>query len=345
MRTFRDPRPIEKVRSVPTGGTGQDTEAGARAVLGLVANKDVGTASNPIPLDNEGVISESYFTDVLSNQITISGPLTILPRSDNAYTITNFDYRTRYEVKPITGTVVVEGDRISYNPGSSIGDVGFTINGRVFAITSVGIGVNKPSITAPVSGSTNQDKSVNFTSSVFTVSGGVDIHLLSEWQVSTNKDFTNLVSSISSNLTKVSWTVTDLYPNTTYYARVRYYGSTNGYSQWSDPINFTTKEKYAITIDPPFVANIYNGAGKTTFIVSDIVASSKNIEFYDATWEVSAEPGFGSIIQAVTTKNKAVDIILASGVYYVRVRVRGKNLLDNELISSTWSMVVQVTIT
>lgn len=332
------------VQPVSLGGTGVKSSSDARAVFGMVGSDEIGVSGKVIPLDNDGVIPESYFKDVISAQTTVSGPATILPNTDNVYLITNYDYRNSYDVVSSSGSVVIVKDKITYNPGSAIGVGGFSINGRTYSINVTGIGVNKPSITSPVNGAVNLTESVAFTSSNFTVSGAVDIHVLSEWEVSTDKDFKNVVARISSNLVKTAYTVNSLLANTEYFVRVRYFGGTYSYSLWSEVVKFKTMSVFAHIVYPPYVASVMNVSGATVFRVSTIKSTSANIAFYDATWEVSTEATFGSIVQSGTSTKETINFTLPPNTYYIRVRMRGKNLSNGAIVSSDWSMVVQLTI-
>lgn len=332
------------VQPVSLGGTGVRSASDARAVFGMVGREEIGLAGNVIPLDNDGVIPQEYFKDVISAQTTISGPATILPNSDNVYLITNYDYRNDYTVVASSGSVVIVKDKITYNPGSAIGVGGFSINGRLFPINVTGIGINKPIITSPVNGAVNLTESVSFSSNNFTVSGGVDIHVLSEWEVSTDKDFKNVVARISSNLVKTAYTVNSLLANTEYYVRVRYFGGTYNYSLWSEAIKFKTMSVFAHIVYPPYVASVMNVNGSTVFRVSSIKSTSANIAYYDATWEVSTEATFGSIVQSGTSTKETIGFTLVPNTYYIRVRMRGKDLSNGAIVSSDWSMVVQLTI-
>lgn len=101
--------------------------------------------------------------------------------------------------------------------------------------------VNQPSVTAPINGSTTVATSPSFASTAFVVTGGSDTHQGSDWQVATDSGFTNIVAQVvNSSTNKVSYSVAGLTTGVTYYARVRYKGTSYGYSNWSSVISFTT---------------------------------------------------------------------------------------------------------
>jgi len=88
--------------------------------------------------------------------------------------------------------------------------------------------ITTPSITSPTNGATNQGPNVTFTSSAFASSVTGETHTSSDWQLATDAGFTNIFASATNDtVNKTSWTVNNLTANTTYYARVRYKGSSS----------------------------------------------------------------------------------------------------------------------
>jgi uncharacterized lipoprotein YmbA len=88
--------------------------------------------------------------------------------------------------------------------------------------------ITTPSITSPTNGATNQGPNVTFTSSAFASSVTGETHTSSDWQLATDAGFTNIFASATNDaVNKTSWTVNNLTASTTYYARVRYKGSSS----------------------------------------------------------------------------------------------------------------------
>ncbi|MBG35940.1 MAG: hypothetical protein CMH92_09050 [Oceanicaulis sp.] len=108
--------------------------------------------------------------------------------------------------------------------------------------------VNTPSITYPADGATGiQDETPTLTASAFGTTNDSDTHASSDWQVSTSSDFnTILVQTTDDATNKTSWEIPsgNLLESNTYYARVRYTGTTYGDSEWSDVISFTTASAF-----------------------------------------------------------------------------------------------------
>ncbi len=69
-----------------------------------------------------------------------------------------------------------------------------------------------------------------------------DAHLKTQWQISTESDFSSCVLDISSTSQLTSYTVTELVldTDTTYYWRIKFFDSRNGESDWSESSTFTT---------------------------------------------------------------------------------------------------------
>ena len=113
--------------------------------------------------------------------------------------------------------------------------------------------VETPTITSPDSGILNYNSpNVTFTSSAFAYLGTFDAHASSDWQLSTDSEFGTIVQSVSASTTnKTSWTVSGLSVATTYYARVRYTGSTNGTSSYSEVWDVTTISEFSSYIATP----------------------------------------------------------------------------------------------
>ena len=236
----------EGVLKEENGGTGYNTLDFLYNRYKAIFKSKIDKVNGPISLDSEGKIINEDIVNGLSTGITIEGLKTINTGTTHEYTITSYDYMDTYTVVALAGSVTVNGDKITYTAPNNGGEYGFKVNNREFRITVVEPHVARPSIVSPVNNATGLGSSVNFTSSAFTVNNGIDTHTGSDWELATDSGFTTVVSSVvngSSN--KESYTVTGLLPNTSYYARVRYKGSSMGYSAWSNTVSFVTKEKFS----------------------------------------------------------------------------------------------------
>jgi hypothetical protein len=92
-------------------------------------------------------------------------------------------------------------------------------------------------------------------SSAFAVSGGVDTHVSSTWQLSTLADFSTVEQTLIDSTTSLtSWSVSNLTKGTLYYVRVKYKGVTYGESNWSAVSSFTVRLARSV---PTFQQVIY----------------------------------------------------------------------------------------
>jgi hypothetical protein len=105
--------------------------------------------------------------------------------------------------------------------------------------------VNAPSITTAPSGEVATE-TFQFQASTISVQNGTDTHFSTDWQVATDANFTNIVQqSLNDQTDKTLWTNTTSFPNSsTIYVRVRYKGTTLGYSSYSSTISFTTPSSW-----------------------------------------------------------------------------------------------------
>jgi hypothetical protein len=185
-------------------------------------------------------------------------------------------------------------------------------------VTVLAATVETPTISSPASGTTNYNSpNITFASSAFTHLGTYDAHATSDWQLSTDSAFgTTVQTSTASASNLTSWTVSGLSAGTTYYARVRYTGSTNGTSSYSAVWNITTINTFSAVIATPtatpaigasfeggyYAGMIWNevvqsstsfslGTGQKTFVVPDM--TSVPLVYVGQTLEVRsrAHPG------------------------------------------------------
>ena len=181
---------------------------------------------------------------------TIVGPNELVIHQTQDYTITNYDDFTTYDLVPISGSVSRVGDTITYIAPDSAQTGGFTINGAIVLVDIINVVPDTPSIDSPVTGSIDLGPSVDFIGSTFAVTGFTDTHEGSDWQLATDGGFNDIVDEVVDSATdKETWTVDNLDPNTEFFVRVRYKGTTYNYSEWSNSISFTTKTSYIPTTE------------------------------------------------------------------------------------------------
>lgn len=90
----------------------------------------------------------------------------------------------------------------------------------------------------------------------FTISDGTETHVSSDWEVSTTPSFSNIVlTNYNTTSGKVSWRMTGLQNDTTYYVRVRHKGSVLPASSWSTPVSFQIVTPTPVVSGPSTVYN------------------------------------------------------------------------------------------
>lgn len=235
------------VASVANGGTGASVPDLATNNLNIFGVEDRNASGGIAGLNEVGELYLDQIPASLRNSGGLLGNATVPVNSTTVYTIAGYSSFLLYTITTDAGTVTQNGNQLTFVAPSSPMAVKITLNGRVFNINVVPITtyVNTPIINTPTPGSGNLSANVGFTSSVFAVSNGSDTHEGTDWQIATDANFANIVSSVTdSSSNKVSWSVTGLLANTTYYVRLRYKGAIVGYSNWSAVATYTTKTKF-----------------------------------------------------------------------------------------------------
>lgn len=207
------------------------------------------------------------------------------------------------------------------------------------------IHVNTPSITSPTNAATGLMPAITLTGSSFAVTGASDTHASSTWQIATDSNFNTIVTEISNSSTyKTSWTV-NLNLNTTYYARVRYTGTTYSNSNWSNTVSFSTVANYTPNvpgITSP-VAAATNQGPLVSFTATAFAMDGGNATHTSSDWQIATDAGFTTLVSSATgdTVNKTTwtsASLAVSTTFYARVRYLASNG-----IYSAWSTTVSFT--
>lgn len=211
------------------------------------------------------------------------------------------------------------------------------------SFTTADIYIDAPIITTPLEGAVNQSTLPTLTADAFTCVNGSDTHQSSDWQVASDSGFTSLKVNIkadSANKTSLTLSTT-LTPGNTYYARVRYIGTSYGGSDWSMAVSFTVDE-----VVQPTITNPVDGATGTT-VSPTLEGSAFSVGSSDthtsSDWQIASDAGFSSIIWESLSDALHLTQITASGLstrtsYYIRVRYYG-----DEFGASEWSTPVSFT--
>lgn len=178
--------------------------------------------------------------------LNINGKKTIYTDNTEVYEILNYDYNKNYNIEAIDGYVLIDDNKIYYTAPSKECVSGFIVNNQKYSIIVHSPYIVKPEIISPLNNSIDIDKNITIISSNFIIVGSNSIHKFTHWVLSKNSNFTNYVINTqdTSNLTKLE--IGNLDPNTTYYLKIRYKSEDESlnYSDWSNIINFTTKDSF-----------------------------------------------------------------------------------------------------
>lgn len=250
------PNPVngitDRTYRIVNGGTSARTQSTGVTNLKVLSLTKKGIPNNPIPLDSDGFVPQSFMPTQLLSTLNVVGPLFTLASTQATYVITDFDFRTQYTLAVIgDGSVSRSQDTITYTAPaqkSTNGD-GFTLNSVNYNITVGPSVVKPPKILTPVDLANNIPSTYTFTTTAFETLGATQAHTSSTWEVATDIDFVDIVfSTIEDTVNKTSWSVSGLEPITRYYVRVKHTGSVSGDSYWSSVVRFQTGEHVPKTL-------------------------------------------------------------------------------------------------
>lgn len=206
----------------------------------------------------------------------------------------------------------------------------------------------KPEITYPKSGSADINANVNITSTNFKPNDPQDVHVNSDWEISTNSAYTDIVqSNYGSAVAKTLWQVTNLRSLTTFFIRVRHRSVNDGVyyvSDWSSSNNFTVEHNAPAK---PTITNPSNGsknvATNVTFTCSEFNAGEEEEKHFSSTWELATDGAFTSVISTSLNSTSNKTSWTPSGLensknYFVRVKHIGSLGFESE-----WSDTCQFT--
>lgn len=160
------------------------------------------------------------------------------------------------------------------------------------------------------------------------------LHVATDWQLSTNATFTNIIASLTNDTTnKLAWQLTGLAYSTTYYVRCRY-RSRFDVSEWSAAASFTTMADNRYIQAPSVAENTSSGSNRidAVFISSAFTPVNFTGAHESSDWQYSYEPNFTtpgeSLNNTVNLTNISFGIFPYSTYVYVRVRYRSQGIVS-----------------
>lgn len=216
---------------------------------------------------------------------------------------------------------------------------------ETFTVTTPNeVGIVRPGISDPITNQQGVALEPIFKSTAFEVLNWVDTHESSEWQLSTNSDFSPIYkeSGVSTS-NKVQWAPGQIGVYTVYYLRVRHKGAHFGWSVWSEAIVFRSANIY---VHKPQITFPVNNAVNTqlSFIVgSSAFGSEGNLTHASTDWELSKNPSMvpleNSLVKTTSSKLQwSLSNLTHNTPYYIRTRRHATNAMLSE-----WSDVVKFT--
>ena len=226
------------------GGHGEVTAPDALEAMDLVPRSSIWTFGRPIPLDGDGYIDQNYLQNLYATMETVSGDLTIEVNQAKEYFLTGYDAFSNYDVRALTGVVSVDRNVITYTAPGELGQGGFTVNGRMVAVTVTAAntveGIAPPVILTPVRGTSGLVGPVSVTPTPFVTDNG-ETHASTSWQCAEDPGFTTIVASVDqSAANKTSWSIGTVAQGKHYFIRAKYHGSAGSVSPWSEETHFTS---------------------------------------------------------------------------------------------------------
>jgi hypothetical protein len=194
------------------------------------------------------------------------------------------------------------------------------------AFSGISISVNQPIILNPTNLQNNVYPNTAMISSEMSLNYGIDEHISSSWQVSTDENFSSVTQqSIDNQINKTQLDFANLVSGQTYFVRVKHTSNLYGDSQWSNVVSFTV---LTIHVEKPTTAFPVNEAIKQPVIlIADSSAFGVNYgtdTHLSSNWQLSNDPSFSTIISqslynTVNLTSWPISGLLFNTTYYIRV--------------------------
>lgn len=244
--------PADESVPVSSGGTGARLKEDACSNLGLVSRDQVRKPHGVITLGDDGLIRKEDLPNDLVNIATptLSGDQSVAPGYAVEITITNYSSDVTYVMEALGGTVTRENDLITFQTNNAPMDGWVKVNGRQFDVYIGETRASRPYVIWPVADNSVEDSgpSITLISSDFD-HPDVDVtHVASDWLIFLDPDlgevFHAAYEETGSHRTELPL-LGLLDENTDYYVVVRHISSNGSYSLWSEPRQFSTRERFA----------------------------------------------------------------------------------------------------
>lgn len=167
---------------------------------GTIVKDDIYLVKKPTGVEvsavtNNVVSPESIPLKKLS---TIEGPVSLYHGEVGNFVITNYGTFPSYVIESTDGTIVNNGSSFTFVCSDTAkSSAKITVSGRELTIAINAVKPKAPTIQSPTENSTPSVVGLVLTSDPFSLNyaGGSDTHLSTDWEISTDPNFTTIVSS------------------------------------------------------------------------------------------------------------------------------------------------------
>jgi hypothetical protein len=227
---------------IEQGGTGSVTAKGARTKLRLLGTEELNKPNGAVARDAQGFLPRDVFPPEIADPSipSLFGPATVITGKTARYIITNYDTAAVYTAVGLGGVLTRDVDVIDFTANASPSSGAIIINGRTYPISIVFPDIETPVIESPIEGSVLSFSGVVITASAFSLDQADAVHSESEWELSLNADFTDIVDATISTTDLTQWTPSIMKELTQHFVRCRYRSQSGLVSDWSSPVAFTT---------------------------------------------------------------------------------------------------------
>lgn len=204
MKTLYNPTgAVEDMLPVSLGGTGARIPKDIIKNLKLVSATEVGGANQPVLLDDEGVLPTTFRPEVLHPIYvpSIDGPDSVIAGQTVKFVITNYSTSIQYITTSSGGTALRSADIITFTADNDVDSVTngkLIVNGFVFPLIIRDILPTDdffvPEILRPLWAQQNVALDFIVEASKFNAFDR-DTHVSSDWELATDRDFSNIVFS------------------------------------------------------------------------------------------------------------------------------------------------------
>lgn len=203
------------------------------------------------------VYDSRYVKKGEGDDVTVSGPTSVVQDTNVFWTLTNYDEFSEYTVNVNQGNVSISGETISYAmPSGQLASqtlvLTITRNGipRPIEIELITAGINQPSIISPLQGEALKTTAPTISLAAFSTSpANSDTHVSTDWIISSDPDFLSIIfQSLNDTVNKTSIVPTGLSVGVVYYLRVRFHGSTYADSPWAI-LSFNTATQWSTSFN------------------------------------------------------------------------------------------------